>query len=176
METIENFLENLTLFFSSHAFDNLIFYFKIAFLVLALSAIVFIIFALFKTSWLRMLILYDAAEFLSYRPFGVKKMEKDWRKIIVRLDTGLESEYKLAVIEADNMMNDVLKKMGYAGASLGENLNKLTAATLPNIEEIREAHHVRNNIVHGPDYKLSLDEVKKALGIYEKALRDMDAF
>src|SRR4030043_427964 len=176
METIEGFTNSFMPFFSSSAFDALLFYLKILFIVFGVFAIGFIIFALFKSSWLRVYVLYDAAEFFRYKPFGIKRMEKDWRKILIRLDTGLESEYKLTVIEADNTMNDVLKKMGYAGASLGESLDKLTPVTLPNIEELKEAHQIRNNIVHDPNYKLTLDETKKALAIYEKALRSLDAF
>ncbi|HXK32374.1 MAG: hypothetical protein A2Z68_01625 [Candidatus Nealsonbacteria bacterium RBG_13_38_11] len=176
METIEGFTNSFMPFFSSAAFDDLLFYLKILFIVFGVFAIGFIIFALFKSSWLRVYVLYDAAEFFRYKPFGIKRMEKDWRKILARLDTGLESEYKLTVIEADNTMNDILKKMGYGGASLEESLEKLTVATLSNIEELKEAHQIRNNIVRDPDYKLTLDETKKALGIYEKALRDLDAF
>ena len=80
------------------------------------------------------------------------------------------------MIEADNMMNETLKRMGYDGASLGERLEKLTAATLPNIGEVEEAHKVRNNIVHDPNYKLSLEETKRVLGVFEKALRDLEVF
>jgi len=88
----------------------------------------------------------------------------------------LESEYKLAVIEADNMVNETLKRMGYGGESLGERLEKLTAATLSNIEEIKEAHQVRNNIIHDPNYRLSLDDARKVLSIFEKAFKDLEAF
>ena len=173
---VENFPENLISFFISPPLNEGLLIIKIIFIVLISAFIGFIIFALFKATWLRRLILEDMAEFLTYRPFGIKKIEKDWRKIIARLDTGLESEYKLAVIEADNMANETLKRMGYGGESLGERLQKLTAATLPNIEEIKEAHQVRNNIIHDPNYKLSLDEVRKVLDIFEKAFRDLEAF
>ena len=135
-----------------------------------------IIFFIIKSSWLNYSILYDATEFLTFRPFGVKKIEKQWEKIRGRLDTGLESEYKLAVIEADNMTEDILKRMGYSGETLGERLKNLTVATLPNIEEIKAVHQVRNNIVHDPDYRLSLEETKNALEVYEKAFRDLQAF
>jgi len=74
------------------------------------------------------------------------------------------------------MLNDILKRMGFGGETLGERLEKLTAATLPNLEQIWEAHKIRNNIVHDPDYRLTLDEARKVLGIYEQALRDLEAF
>ncbi|MDP1538726.1 MAG: hypothetical protein Q8M00_01715, partial [bacterium] len=129
MKIIENFPENLIAFLISPPLNEWLLMIRIIFIALSLFLIGSIIFALFKCSWLKFIFLYDAAEILTYRPFGVKRIEKDWRKIIARLDTGLESEYKLAVIEADNMVNETLKRMGYGGESLGERLEKLTAAT-----------------------------------------------
>ena len=149
---------------------------RIVFVALGFLFLVGTIFFLMKSSWLKFLIVHDAVEFATYRPFGVRKMEKNWNKIMARLETGLESEYKLALIEADSMMDDILKRMGYGGETLGERLKNLTLATLPNIEEVKAAHLVRNNVVHDPDYRLSLDEAKKLLAVYEKAFRDLQAF
>ena len=149
---------------------------KLVFILVSLFLTIGLIFFLMKNDWLNFLILQDSAEFLTFRPFGVKKIVKVWDKITVKLDTGLESEYKLAVIEADDMMNDILKRMGITGETLGEKLKNLTSATLPNIEEIIESHQVRNNIVHNPDYELSLDEAKKLLAVYEKAFQNLQAF
>jgi hypothetical protein len=157
-------------------FEEWLLILKISFIVLSLGMVGFMVFAIIKSSWLKYLILYDAAEFLSFRPYGVKKLEKQWGKITARLDTGLESEYKLAIIEADSMMDDTLKRMGYSGESLGERLEKLTSATLPNIEDIKQAHQTRNNIIHDPDYSLSLDDARSLLGVYERAFRDLQAF
>jgi hypothetical protein len=176
MPAIANFPESLISFFISPSFTEWLLIIKIIFIVLSLLFICFIIFALMRTSWLKFRFLYDVVELLTYRPFGVRIMEKSWKKIAARIDTGLESEYKLAVIEADNMMNDTLKRMGYGGDSLGERLEKLTAATLPDIEGIREVHQTRNNIIHDPNYKLSLNETRRLLDIFEKAFKDLEAF
>lgn len=161
--------------FAPH-FLGWLFILRVSFVVLALVLLTAIIFFLMRTNWLRLLFVYDAFEFLTFRPFGVRKIEKDWNKITARLNTGLESEYKLAVIEADNMMDYTLKNMGYGGEALGERLKKLTEATLTNMAELEAAHKTRNNIVHDPDYRLSLDEARKTLASYEKAFRDLDAF
>ncbi|MDO8424662.1 MAG: hypothetical protein Q7S70_01840 [bacterium] len=148
---------------------------KIIFIIISLLLIGFIIFALFKTLWLKRMWLWDLEEFMTFRPYGVRKIVKEWLKIKARLDTGLESEYKLCVIEADSMLDDIFKGMGVMGASLGERLEKMTAASLPNIEQARLAHTTRNNIVHDPNYRLSLDEAKKTVEIFEKSLIDLQA-
>lgn len=160
----------------SPTFSGWLLILKILFIVAALILLGFIIFAIAKTSWLKRLWIWDLVEFFSFRPYGVRKVVKAWAKITARLETGLESEYKLAVIEADSMLNDILKRMGFGGETLGERLEKLTTAILPNLEQIWKAHKIRNNIVHDPDYRLTLDEARRVLGIYEQALRDLEAF
>jgi len=148
---------------------------KIFFIILGLIFFGYIIFALVKTSWLKRMIIWDLQEILTYRPFGVRRIVKQWRKIKARLETGLESECKLAVIEADKMLDDILMRMGFGGVTLGERLTKLTAVSLPNIEEVKKAHRIRGNIIHDPDYRLSLEEAQRVTAIYEKALTDLQA-
>lgn len=146
---------------------------KIVFAVFSLFLIAAIFFLLLKSSWLKARALFDIFEFFTYRPYGAKKATKQWLKISARLNTPLESEYKLAVIEADSMFDDTLKRMNYGGDSLLERLEKVPQDILPDVEKVRLAHKVRNNIVHDPDYRLGLEEAKSALLSYEKALIDL---
>ncbi len=125
--------------------------------------------ALFKTHYLQWLLFQNAVEFFTFRPFGAKRITKNWNKITGRLETGEESEYKLALIEADQMFDSALKRMRFPGATFEERLEKLSSATLPNMEEIRKAHRLRNNIVHNPDQSLTLEEAQKTLQEYKKA-------
>jgi len=167
-------------------FENLIYlkfvppeillFLKILCIVIFLFFLVIIFHSLRRSSWLKYRLFQDMVEFLTYRPYGVKKIVKIWSKIKGRLELGVESEYKLAVIEADSMLNDILEKMGFKGETLGNRLKQVTTDILPSIEEVGEAHKIRNNIVHDPDYKLTLDQAQKALEIYEQALRDLQVF
>lgn len=146
---------------------------KIAFFALSAGFIGFIVFALLRTHYLQWLFIQDIIQFFTMRPFGAKKITKQWSKITDYLEKGNESEYKLAVIEADDMLDVSLKRLGYAGQTLEEKLEKLTSATLTNIKQLYEVHRLRNNIVHDPDYRLTLDEAKKTLDVYSQAFRDL---
>lgn len=148
------------------------------FLFISFSLVLFfliIFFAFLRSSWFKSRFLVNFFEFFTYRAYGTKNYNKEWKKIKDRLNTGLESEYKLAIIEADSLLNNILSKMGYSGASLGERLDKISPTVLSNIEEIRQAHQTRNNIVHDPNYVLSLEETKNTLSIFEKTLIDLGA-
>lgn len=146
------------------------------FIFFTLFFLFIIILLLRKSSWLKIRFLYDLIEFFTYRPFGLKKINKSWDKIIKRLESGIEAEVKLAVIEADLLFDDTLKKMNIKGDTLEEKLGNLTDSTFSNIEELREAHKIRNNIVYDPDYKLTLEKGKRIISIYEKAFKELEIF
>ena len=169
MEQIFSFIIN---FLTSSAF----FYLKIIFIALSLLFFFAIFLLLLKTGWLRYLLLENVVEFITFRPFGAKKSFKKWIKITKRLESNKESEYKLAIMEADNLLNDVLEKMGYKGETIKEKLEQLNEVVLPDIDEVRYAHQIRNDIVYDPDYQLTLDKAKKTLDIYEKAFRNLELF
>ena len=149
---------------------------KIIFLGAGLFYIGFIVYALIKTTWLKRLMLWDLREILTYRHFGLAGIAKKWAKIKERFDMATESEAKLAIIEVDNLLNEILKDMGYRGETLGEKLDKLTPELLANLLQVREAHQIRSNIVHDPSYHLHSEEAKRAMDIYEQALINLQAF
>ncbi|MBM3250815.1 MAG: hypothetical protein FJZ07_01060 [Candidatus Nealsonbacteria bacterium] len=151
-------------------------YLKIIFIIFFIFSFVGIIILLLKNSWLKRRILEDWTEFFTYNPFGVKKTFKQWQKVVKRLEVANEAECKLAVIESDSLLDDVLEKAGYSGETIGERLKQVDSAVLPNIENVWQAHKIRNNIVHDPDYRLTLEQAKKTVAIYEQALRDLEMF
>lgn len=146
---------------------------KIVFGSISLFLIISIIYFIVKSNYLITVYLRDVTEVLSYKPYGTRKIVKQWNKIKSRLDLSSEAEHKLAVIEADNLLNETLERMGYDGDTVGEKLKQITSIRLPDIDQILEAHKIRNNIVYDPDYQLSLDQGQRALEIYEKTLQEL---
>lgn len=136
--------------------------------------LIFIIFSISVSSWIRYLILTDAREFLTFRAFGASRLTKQWEKIISRLETRNEAEYKLAIIEADAMLDQAMARLGFKGETLEDKLNVMSSVVLPSIKEVREIHRLRNTIVHDPNYILSFDEAKKNIEVYEKAFKELD--
>ncbi len=151
-------------------------FFKIFFILDAVAIIAFIIYTWFVTPWLKRLILWDIKEFFTFRPYITRKIDKDWVKILHRLDSDLETEYKLAVIEADLLLDDILKRMGTEGKNLAEKLDKLKPDALSNFLDVRAADQLYQNLVYDPSYRLTLVEAKKIVAVFEKALTDLEAF
>lgn len=156
-------------FLVSEELQARLFFVKIGFFAISGILLGIMIYMILTSHYLQWSLTNNVWEFFTFRSFGTKRITKQWNRIIKRLDTGLESEYKLAVIEADDMLELSLKRMGHAGENLEERLNKLNKVILPNIIDVYEAHRMRNNIVHNPDFRLDLDEAKKTLNVYNKA-------
>jgi hypothetical protein len=149
---------------------------KFAFISFSIFLLIGIIFFLIKTSWLKSRFLQNITEFLTYRPYGSIKLKSKWMKIASRLESGVDSEYKLAVIEADSLFDEVLKNIGYKGEDLTEKLSKIKKDVLPSLDEILKSHRVRDNIVHDPSYNLTYEEARKVLEAFRKGLEELDAF
>lgn len=115
--------------------------------------------------------LEDFFEFFSWQAFGLKQIADRWRKIRKRLDSGIESEYKLAVIEGEDFLLETLDDRGFEGKSFEEILYATGSGLLSNQEEILSAHKIRNSIVYEPDFSISLEETKRVLSIFETAIK-----
>lgn len=102
-----------------------------------------------------------------------KKFEKKWQKILKRLKKGDENNLKLAIIEADKLFDNLLLRMGYRGQDLEERLKLMTSAQLSNLEEIQQAHRIRDRIVQEKYYRLSTEEAEKSISAYEKAFKEL---
>jgi hypothetical protein len=59
------------------------------------------------------------------------------------------NDWKLAIIEADILLDETLKEKGYAGVSLGERLRSISPTQLQSLDDAWQAHKVRNQIAHG---------------------------
>lgn len=136
--------------------------------------VIFSIFVVLRTMWIKFAFVFDFTEFFTFRPYGLRKIVGKWQKIERRLETANEAEYKLAVIEADGMLNTILLRMGFRGETLGDRLKILTPIIVPNLDDVWKAHQTRNNIVHDPDYRLTLKEAQSTLLIYQTTFANLD--
>lgn len=87
------------------------------------------------------------------------------------------TDWKLAIIEADIILDEILKEAGYGGISLGERLKSISPSQLESLDDAWQAHKVRNQIAHGgADFiltqRLAQDTIKQYRRVfYELGLR-----
>ena len=147
---------------------------KFTFIILSFIMFFGVIILFLKASWAKHKYYQNYTEFITYRPYGVKKGFKRWSKVIRRIETGKEAECKMAIIEADDMLKEVFHKIGHKEEFLDDILNNIDEKILPGIEELKKVHDVRNNIVHDPDYNLTVEQARNILKVYQKSLSELE--
>ena len=82
--------------------------------------------------------------------------------------------WPLAVIDADKLLDDALRRCRYKGKTMGE---RLVAAQrdIKDNDNVWFAHKLRNRLVHETDVKLKERDVKDALLGIRAALKDLGA-
>lgn len=93
-------------------------------------------------------------------------MRKRWEAIGKRLGSDRPTEYKVAVLEADQLVDEVLKEMGYAGANLQERLEAMLSSGVDQAAKIEEAHKIRNRIIYEHDFAIDREEARRVLDLY----------
>jgi hypothetical protein len=102
-----------------------------------------------------------------------KQYFKDkWIEIEKAADMKSEMGYKMAIIEADKLLDNAFIKLGTAGSTMGERL-KVIVYKYPNLKKVWEAHIIRNKISHESNFKLYDNTAKRALSIYKDALKEI---
>ena len=167
--------ENVVQFLLNPPQSGWLIFIKVLFLLIDLGMIAFIVYALLKTNWLNKLLLYDVQEFLTYKHFGLSKTRKKWEGIEKDLEKGTEPEMKLAVVEADSLLDNVLRIMGYDGKDMTSRLEKINTNIIEDLEDLKKYHKIYSNIIHDPTYRLDSKLAEEALKAYRKALVDLDA-
>lgn len=102
------------------------------------------------------------------------KMLKRWNKVKSRLEAESETQYKVAVLEADAIADEILKGIGYEGLNMGERLAQIKPAHLDGLEDLIAAHKVRNHIVHDQNFALDKQTAQEVIEVYENFLRYLE--
>jgi hypothetical protein len=98
---------------------------------------------------------------------------KKWNKLMERARLGDERDLRLVIIEADSLIDEILKEHGHSGKDMGERLKSIHPSEISNLNNLWEAHKIRNRLVHEVGFILSLDESKRLIEIYHKTIEEL---
>lgn len=103
------------------------------------------------------------------------KDDKHWKIVLDFITSNNPSDWRLAVIEADNMLDALTKELGLVGENLGERLKNAPLSHFRTLDNAWEAHKLRNRIAHeGMAYELEYREAKKAIENFETVFAEFD--
>jgi hypothetical protein len=102
-----------------------------------------------------------------------KRAEETWDEIEEYFFVGDDNDLRMALMRADALLDDALRNAGIRGEQLGDRLKNIKPTQLPNLEDVWQAHKLRNRIAHEPDFVVKRDLAERALAVYEKALEHL---
>lgn len=103
------------------------------------------------------------------------KFQMRWDGVMKRVNGSDENNWKVAVLEAAQMLDEVFKIVKYDGDTLGDKLENITTAQLENLEEVKGANEVKNKIVQDEKFQITQEEAQKTVKIFGDALKFFEA-
>lgn len=98
-----------------------------------------------------------------------------WERVVELANDDNPNSWRLAILEADHMLEELVRRMGYHGDTLGEMLKAVEKSDFNTIESAWEAHKVRNRIAHeSGDYILTLRETLRVMELYRAIFSEFD--
>ena len=96
-----------------------------------------------------------------------------WRKVLDFLFSNNENDWKLAILEADLMLFDLLTQIGFKGETLGDKLKDANKDSFRSLNSAWEVHNIRNKIAHeGSAFQVSSHEAKRVIALYEQIFQE----
>lgn len=165
-DTVE-FIEILKIFFDSRLFVVL----QILSAIISVALIVAIVILIkkggaFERHIKHLLIAWRAT------PIPKHKMVKRWLVIKEAMEGEDPQNWRTAIIDADLMLDEVLRSLGYGGDTMDERLENILPEQFPILEEAWRVHQVRNFLVEDPSYTLSREAADKAIELYKDIFRE----
>lgn len=108
--------------------------------------------------------------------FGTQQKEVKnprWERIITHMESESPGEWRVAVLEADILLEELLEVIGYHGETIGERLKQVEKSDFTTLDQAWEAHKIRNQIAHeGSDYHLTAREAQRVIELYRKVFEE----
>ncbi len=99
-----------------------------------------------------------------------------WNDVEMHIGENNPNSWRLAIIEADILLEEVLTNAGYVGATIGDKLKSANATSFTTIQDAWEAHKVRNEIAHaGGDFILTKKLAQETIMRFERVFREFGA-
>ncbi len=98
-----------------------------------------------------------------------------WKYILTLIENPNESDWRVAIIEADTMLDELLEERGIAGATLADRL-KAAEGSFTTLRNAWDAHNVRNMIAHaGSEYSLTQVETRRVIKMFQNVFEELKA-
>lgn len=106
-------------------------------------------------------------------PMPDAELAAKWKKVLAHINSSNPSDWRLAILEADIMLGEMLEKMGFQGDTIGDQLKSIDKSDFISLPQAWEAHRIRNQIAHeGTDFQLNEREAKRVIDLYKSVFSE----
>ncbi len=96
-----------------------------------------------------------------------------WAQIVEKSESTDENNWRIAIIEADIILDSLLEKLNLPGQTIGEKLKAVEPSDFLTLDNAWEAHKARNLIAHeGANFLLNQREVRRIISLYESVFKE----
>ena len=151
-----------------------IFWFKIILSVLTVVFAAGVVVLFVKLFRLRRTEIRDFVDILESSVKDKQFRNRQWEQVRRYIDSCQPSDWTLAIIEADKLLDQLLRNLRYGGENLGERLKTVDRSDFLTLDDAWEAHKFRNRIAHEANMIVTEREAKRVISLYEKVFREFD--
>jgi len=169
-----SFGDNMRALSENYAFMSLL-YFLWALFVVMLGVVAYLVYLFIKLQNDEKKQYYENADAQKKPESVVRKHSKTWQEVVTHLKSENDNDWKIAILEADSILSELLEDLGYIGDNLGERLKTVPTGDILSLDSAWAAHKMRNRIAHeGMSLKLSRKEVGDTLAQFEQVFREFN--
>lgn len=104
---------------------------------------------------------------------GEKKENPRWTHVQELIRSNNPSDWRLAIMEADTMLEEMTKVLNIPGDTLGERLKNVEPSDFLTVQKAWEAHKVRNQIAHqGSEFVLDHRKTLATIKLFEEVFHE----
>lgn len=97
-----------------------------------------------------------------------------WQDVTNHIQSANPNDWRLAIIEADILLEEALSEIGLAGNTIGEKLKSASPYQLSSLDDAWRAHKVRNEIAHaGADFVLTQRIAQETINQYHRVFVEL---
>jgi len=146
-----------------------------------IASIVFLAIIIFSLVRLREIQLNDKRE-ISHKINEAMMLEQErnrsqnprWHNVLSLTESPNESDWRMAIMEADSILEELLKEKGVPGDTVAELLEAARSNGYPHIQDVWDAHLIRNQIAHqGTDFPVSQIESRRVIKLYQNFFEEL---
>lgn len=102
-----------------------------------------------------------------------KEVSDEWSETKKLAASSNPSDWNMAILRADAILDDILQHMGHEGNTVKERLDRVDPTILPSYDRVVSAHRVRNMVAHDPTVAHTKETIDHALASFELAFKEL---